>query len=179
MAGGPQGAAPHYFLEGGIGEDGHVVAEGEEEDAALAPGVPEGHYVGLIAVGVVRLEQVVRAGRVVLQVVEFVGHGELLQAPGEWVVGIRDGDGEVHVRAMAVEEGVEHVVVALAVAEGGGGGVQAEEAISPAHEVEQAVLLGRGEGADIGVEECGAVRGQAVFQDGVVPGEVGFHFAGV
>ena len=98
----PQGTSAHYFLEGGIFQHRLIVAQGKEEHSALTVGVMIGHDVGLVAAGVIGVHEVVRAAWIVLEVVQFVGHGKVFEAGGNRMIGVGDGDGEIHVRAVAV-----------------------------------------------------------------------------
>ncbi len=71
-----------------------------------------------------------RLRRVMLQVVQFVGHNKILKSLGNRVLRINDTDGEVHVFAMAVKEPIEHAVIPFALPERCGRRMKSEESTS-------------------------------------------------
>ena len=87
------------------------MTQSTEENTSIPVAVFERHHMRFICCGVVGFHQMLRLRRVMLQVVQFVGHNKILKSLGNRVLRINDTDGEVHVFAMAVKEPIEHAVI--------------------------------------------------------------------
>ena len=166
----PQNPTPNDFLEAGIFKRSRIVTEGEEEDPAIPEGMRKGHDMRGVLRRIIGLHQMVRPGRVVFEIIQFIRNRKVRNAPGDGMIRVGHRDAEIHIVAVAVEECVEHAMIAFTFLKRSRSGMQTEKPATLFDKTEQALFLLFGEIADIGKEEDGIVTVKGIREHIVITG---------